>query len=52
MYNKVDKKNYLDIRIFEMQNGKLCKTDKGAYFPTSAAKEVKQCLDDLIRRMK
>lgn len=52
MYNKVDKKKYLDIRIFEMGNGVLKKTDKGVYLPIQMWDEVKQCLNEIHRRIK
>lgn len=52
MYNKVDKKKYVDIRIFEMNNGVLKKTDKGVYLPIAIWGEVKQCLNEIVRRIK
>jgi hypothetical protein len=52
MYNKVDRKKYMDVRIFEMTNGKLVKTDKGVYLPIQIWDNVKQCLNEIARRIK
>lgn len=52
MYNKIDKKKYYDVRIFEVQNGILKKTDRGIYLPIHVWNEVKQCLNELARRTK
>lgn len=52
MYNKVDKKKYIDIRIFEVQNGVARKTDKGVYLPIEIWDQVKQCLNEVTRRIK
>jgi hypothetical protein len=52
MYNKVDKKKYMDVRIFEVTNGKLVKTDKGVYLPIQIWDQVKQCLNEIVRRIK
>jgi hypothetical protein len=52
MYNKVDRKKYMDVHIFEMTNGKLVKTDKGVYLPIQIWDNVKQCLNEIARRIK
>lgn len=52
LYNKVDKKKYADIRIFEVKDGIAKKTNKGVYLPLSKWEEVKQCLNEITRRIK
>lgn len=51
MYNKVDKKKYYDVRIFELINGILKKTDRGVYLPIVIWDQVKQCLNEITRRI-
>jgi len=52
LYNKVDKKKYVDIRIYEINNGIPKKTDKGTYFPLKLWENLKQCLNEITRRIK
>ena len=51
MYNKVDKKKYYDVRIFELYGGKMRKTNKGVYLPIDIWEKVKQCLNQITRRI-
>lgn len=52
LYNKVDKKKYIDIRVFSMSNGKLKKTNKGIYLPIPVWKSLKGILNYLYERNK
>lgn len=50
LYNKVDRKYYFDVRIFELQNGKLKKTDKGVFLPIENWSQAKEILNAFERK--
>lgn len=52
LYNKVDKKNYIDTRIFELVSGKLRKTEHGLALPIKNWEEIKQRLNEITRRIR
>lgn len=50
LFNKVDKKYYVDLRIFELIGQKMKATTKGVSLPVENWGDIKQCLNQMQRK--